>query len=288
MFTIMITAILMIATSPLQNAYADLISTSPESIVTATGEKTWPWNNHVHSFTEEHCQFQSCFTHEHFLGDHCHTSDFITLQSSHNTINYVLDVKSLKDYTVDVSSTSGFSSSITLTDADAVATTPLIIGSNTITPNQKGDATIKVTSGIESVLLSTLASTSKPSGGCFSETVTATVSEDVTLTITQPNAGGPKPRLSQESGDNLLGFSTITQLIDIPAKGSELTVTVPGTTTCEVFDQHGATRGSCGTHALGSGDYSGFWSIVADGSTTTFMSASVDSTDLELLTEITK
>lgn len=302
MFAIMTAAILMLLTAPLQlqTAYADLISASPENIVTASGQVSWNhfWNDHSHN---EHFHLSLLRFITHHRG-HCHYTSS-TSASSFLTNDYELNVKSLKDYNVNVASGSGLGgTTLTLTDADTTATTILTVGNNPITPVSKGTATISITSTnlgttqLNDALFAHTHTAGPPffaghfHGSCFDDhSHAATVTQDFTLTVTQPNAGGPKPRLAQDSGANLLGFSSITQLIDIPAKGLELEVSVPGaTTSCEVFDQHGASRGLCGTHALSSGDYSGLWSIVADGPGTTTMSASVDGTDLELLTEVTK
>lgn len=302
-------AVLMLLTAPLQlqTAYADLISASPENIVTTSGSKFHFsfWLDHSH-FDDCHATLFECnilgigFI-EHHIG-HCHRgSNSAIITSSHLVNNYNLDVKSLKDHNINVASVSGIGDiDLTTIDADATTETILSFGDNIISPVMKGISTIFVDAvGLETAVKNNLNShfhiTGSPfdnghsHGSCPNHTAFDTQTVDFTYTITQANAGGPKPRLAQDSDENLLGFSTITQLIDIPAKGSELIVDVPGATiSCEVFDQHGALRGACGTHALSSGDYSGFWSIVADGAVTTTISASVDGTPLELLTEVTK
>jgi len=301
----MTAAILMLLTAPLQlqTAYADLISTSPKNIVTVSGVAFVDSSFEHHGGHSKHCHLilipGICVDEKtHHVG-HCHwTRIFIGITSSHLFNNYNLEVKSLKDYNIHVAIDNRLSGVVlTIKDADGVTTTTLDRGDNPITPVSKGTSTISFTNtGLENhigsheqVLIPSLEH-SHGAYDCDAHVHTGTPTSDFTYTITQANAGGPKPRLSQVSGENLLGFSTITQLFDIPAKTDSLTVTAAGATSCEVFDQHGASRGICGAAiGLGSGDYSGLWKVEASAvSGTTKMSAKVDGNPLELLTEVTK
>lgn len=282
-------AVLMLLTAPLQNANADLISTSPQNNMEASGSVTWnPVQvSHTHVIHTFHLDHKKTWC---FSG----TPSISVIQ---DRADYRLNVKSLKDFTIDITGdlndgTSGFS--ITYSDATVQA---LSSGLNDpVTSTSKGIADLVVTSSIGSKALSDLQNT-KPScvnkrghgfnpSPPFSVSISLTLTDNVTLEVTQPNAGGPKPRLAQDSGANLLNLSPTTLLFDIP-RGA-ISVTASGTS-CQIFDQHGVLRGTCsgGPIGLSSGDFSGLWSMVASG-TNARPSVVIDGNPVELLTDVTK
>lgn len=300
MLTVMTISVLMLMTAPLQSAQATLTSTSPTTVMTAsgTGVCNSSWHDHNHFF-HSHFIFGSG---NHHIG-HFHWFLGSTNIQSQTTGDYDLRVPALKDMNINVASAGLLGTTITFTDADTATTTVLAIGDNPITPVSKGDATISAVSSVASQLTSQFAGTcnalnnpstfssghnhpsSLPSSG-----TSGSITQDFTLTIDQANAGGPKARLSQGSDDNLLGFSAITLFMDLPRNATSLDVSAPGAnTSCDVFDNHGALRGTCssGSFALAKKDLSGLWSVVADGTASTTISAIVQGDSpqsLELLT----
>ena len=109
--TILFTAPIM----SMQSVYADLVSASPENIVTASGQRFHShfWDDHSHP---SHCHqtdiFGTCINNTtHHFGN-CHWSaPSASITSSHLFNNYNLEVKALKDHTINVASSSGLGNS---------------------------------------------------------------------------------------------------------------------------------------------------------------------------------